>query len=264
MGGLVAGAPGHGAGVQQIGVKRVFASPARPAVGAVTRGDRDFDLRAPIICEQPGAVDNGQETPAARGAAESVDAGRHALRDRLARAGRQRLHPQRSRRLAIAARGRVILRPQRRDVILVRRQRARDPLRALERGQRGALVERGDFDRADPPPDMRGDAQGNIGERAIGRGGAMREAQILLLAAANRDLAGVGARTGQQPPGYGFYVLLGKKHAASDVMDAQRSPMGLANMTHGQAKGQHPLARQGKPARNINKNSFETTPFRPN
>ena len=223
MGGLVAGAPGHGAGVQQIGVKRVLAGPARPAVGAIARGDREFDLRAPIKGEQPRAVDNGQETPAARGAAEGVDAGRDAPRDRLARAGRQRLHPERSRRLDVAARVLVILRPQRRDIILVRRQRARDPLRAFERGQRGAFVERGDFDRADSPPDMRGDAQVNIGERAIGRGGAMREAQILLLAAANCDLAGVGARTGQQPPGDRFYVLLGKKHAASDVMGAHRS-----------------------------------------
>jgi hypothetical protein len=35
-------------------------------------------------------------------------------------------------------------------------------------------------------------------------------------------------------------------------------------MTHGQAKGQQPLARQAMSARNINKNSFETTAFRAN
>jgi hypothetical protein len=76
----------------------------------------------------------------------------------------------------------------------------------------------------------------------------MREAQILLLAAANRDLAGVGARTGQQPPGDRLYVLLGKKHAASDVMDAQRS-MGVAQYDSWPSQGPTPIGapRDGRP-----------------
>ena len=178
--------------IETIREELMRAGPARPSVGAVARRGGKIDFAAPLIGEEACARRICVESPCCRRAAEGVDADARAFLDDARRRVGEGVEAQIGGRVVIAVGEAVILRAERRDIIGVDGQHARDLFRARHGGGQRLVVETRDAARADAPANMRRDAQIGFRGRKIGRRAAAREAQTLIQAAVDLHGAGVG------------------------------------------------------------------------